>query len=61
MVASIEAPFTFLQEPVEIVGFDAIKFAQLALGLIPEILNAVDMIFAFREQLAVVDAPMVKA
>ena len=44
MVASIEAPFTFFQEPVEIVLFNAIKLSHMSFGLIPEILNTINMI-----------------
>ena len=43
MVAAIEAPFTLLQKPVEIVLFNAVKFAHLPFGLVPEILDAVDV------------------
>ena len=34
MIASIEAPFTFLQEPAEILLLDAIEAAQVTLGLV---------------------------
>lgn len=51
MVASIEAPLTLLQKPVEILLFDTIKLSRVALRLIPEILDAVDVIFTSGEQL----------
>ena len=46
MVASIEAPLTLLQKPVEVLLFDAVEFTHLPLGLVPEILDAVDVILA---------------
>ena len=51
MVASIEAPFTLLEKPVKILLFDAIKFAHMPLRLIPEILDAIDVIFTSGKQL----------
>ena len=44
MRASIEAPFTLLQKPMEIVGLNAVELAQMALGLVPKILDTVDVI-----------------
>ena len=44
MFSSIEAPFALLQEPVEIVRFDAVVFAHVPLGLVPEILDPVDVV-----------------
>ena len=35
---------------------NTIKFAHVALGLVPEILDAIDMIMLGREQLGMVDA-----
>ena len=60
MVASIEAPFTFLQEPVKIVLFDAVKSAHMALSLVPEVLDAVDVILLVSKQFRVVDAHVMK-
>ena len=60
MVASIEAPFALFQKPVEILLLDAVKLAQMPFGLVPEILNTVDVILAPGKQLAVIDAPMMK-
>ena len=60
MIASIEAPLAFLEEPVKVLLLNTIKFAHLALRLIPEILDAVDMIFTIGEQFAVVDPLMMK-
>ena len=49
MIASVEAPLALLEEPVEIILFDAVEFAQASLGLIPEILDAIDVILPVRE------------
>ena len=51
VVLSIEAPFTLLQEPVKVIGFNAIELAQMTLGLVPEVLNAVDMIVSICKEL----------
>ena len=55
MVSSVEAPFTLLQEPVEIVRFDAVVLARVALGLVPEVLDPVDVIALIGEQPWVID------
>lgn len=60
MIAPVEAPFTLPQKPVKIVLFNAIKFAQVTLGLVPEILDAIDVILASGEQFGVVDAAVIK-
>jgi hypothetical protein len=60
VIASIEAPFAFLQEPVKILLFDAVKLAHLPLGLVPEILDAVDVILFIGEQLRMIDAHVMK-
>ena len=51
MAASVEAPFTFLQEPVEIVGFDAVVLAHVPLRLVPEGLDPVDVVSIVGEEL----------
>ncbi len=51
MVASVEAPFTLLQEPVEIVRLDAVVLAHVALGLVPKVLDPVDMILLVGKEL----------
>ena len=61
MVASIEAPFALLEKPVEIVGFDPIKSAEMSFGLIPKVFNSVDVILPVREEPGVVDSHMVKS
>ena len=44
VVASIEAPLTLLQEPIEVVSLDAVEATQVPLGLVPEVLNPVDVV-----------------
>lgn len=44
MVASIEAPLALLQKPVKVLRLDAIKPPQVTFGLVPEILNPIDVI-----------------
>ena len=51
MAASVEAPFTFLQEPVEIVRFDAVVPAHVPLRLVPEVLDPVDVVSIVGEEL----------
>src|SRR5690349_18471413 len=59
--AAIEAPFTLLQKPVEIVWREPLEPPQMPLRLVPEVLNAGDMMPALRhEDLAVVHTSVVK-
>jgi len=51
VIAAIESPFALLQEPVKIVLFDAIELPQMPLGLIPKILDSVDMVLTPCKQL----------
>ena len=60
MVSFIKAPLTLLQKPVEIVRFDAVESSHMALGLAPEILDSVDVIFPVSKQFRVVDPQVVK-
>jgi len=60
--AIIESELTFLEEEKEVLSWNAVIFAQLALGLLPEVLNSVDVISApVDERLGVVDAVMFEA
>jgi hypothetical protein len=54
--AVVEAPFAFLEVEGEVRPWDAIVTAQVALGLAPEVLDAVDVVSPVGELLAVVDA-----
>ena len=58
MVASIEAPFALLEEPVKVFRLDTVKAAQVPFGLIPEIFYSIDMITVFRKLLGMIDAIM---
>ena len=60
MVSSIEAPLALLQKPVETGWLDAIEFAQVTLGLVPEVLDSVDVVFLVREFHRMVDSLVVK-
>ena len=52
----VETPFTLLQVEVKVGGGDAIETTHMTLGLIPEVLDAVDVVLLIGEQLGVVDA-----
>ncbi len=60
MIASIETPFAFLEKPVEMVRFDTVEFPHMTLCLVPEILNAVDMVLFVCKEFGVVDAAVMK-
>ena len=61
MIASIEAPFAFLEEPVKVFRLDSVKATQASFGLIPEIFYSVDMIILFRKILGMIDAMMMES
>ncbi len=50
MAAAIEPPLAFLQEPIKTVFWDAVKAAQMSLGLVPKILNTVDVVTALADK-----------
>lgn len=56
----IEAPFALLDEQVEVLAGDAIIVSEMALGLVPEVLDAVDVIPLIGEQPGVVDPHVVE-
>ena len=61
MVSSIEAPLAFLQKPIETLFSDTIKTAHVTLGLVPEVLDTVDMMTASaNECLRVINAAVPK-
>ena len=60
MVSWVEAPFTLFQEPIKVLGSDAIKFAQLTLCLVPKVLDSIDVILSICEQFWVVDSSVMK-
>ena len=57
MISSIESPFTLFQKPVTVSTFYPVKSAHITLGLVPEILNPIDVILLIDKQLRVVDTP----
>lgn len=60
MVSSIEAPFAFLKEQEKAVPGDAVEPSQMALGLVPEVLNPIDMVVPVGKTLRMIDANMMK-
>jgi hypothetical protein len=52
----IETPLALLQVEVEVDSWDAVEAAHMTLGLIPEVLDAVDVVLLIGEQFGVVDA-----
>lgn len=61
MAAAVEAPLAFLQKAVKTLFWDAVKAPQMSFGLVPKVLNAVDVVAALAdENLAVVHAPVMK-
>lgn len=60
MISSIEAPLALLQKPVEAGWLNAVKLAHVTLGLVPEVLDSVDVVFRLRELDRMVDALVVK-
>src|ERR1035437_7088070 len=57
----IETPLALLQVEVKVGGGNAIETAHMTLGLIPEVLDAVDVVLLIGEQLGVVDAVVLEA
>ena len=49
MTASIETPLALFQKPVKVLRFDPVVLAHLTLGLVPKILDAVDVILPHGE------------
>jgi len=60
VVSSIEPPFAFLEEQEKAVLGDAVEPFQVSFGLVPEVLNPIDMVVSVGKALRVVDANMVK-
>ena len=57
----VETPLALLQVEVEVEGGDAFETTHMTLGLIPEVLDAVDVVLLIGEQLGVVDAVVLEA
>jgi len=60
MITTIEPPLTLLKEQKEAVPGDAVEPSGMALGLVPEILNPVDMVLPVNEPLRMVNPDVVK-
>ena len=56
MVTTVEAPFAFLDEKKEAFLGNAVEPSAVALGLVPEVFDPVDVVVLVGEQLRVVDA-----
>ena len=57
----VEAPLAFLEEEMEVVLGNAVVLAQVALGLVPEVLDAVDVVGIGGKALAMIDPMMAEA
>ena len=60
-VGVVEAPDTLLQVEVEGVFWDAIETSEMSFSLVPEVLDAIDVIDLLGEVFGVIDALMMKA
>ena len=58
MIACVEAPLALLEKPIKVILLDAVKFTHVALGLVPEILDTIDVIMLIGKQLEVSDTVM---
>ena len=56
----IKAPLALLEIEVEMVLWDAIVAPQMPFGLVPEVLDPVDVISVFGKQFGMVDADMME-
>lgn len=56
----IKAPFALLDEQVEVLLWNAVVAAQMPLGLVPEVLDPVDVVGFVSEELRVVDPHVVE-
>ena len=60
MVSSIETPFTFLQKPVEIIRLDTVVLAHVSLGLIPKVLDPIDVVQLVSKEFRVINPVVIK-
>ena len=58
MAFSVETPLALFEEPIERLPRHAVEATQMPLGLVPEVLDAVDMVSGFNKPLRVIDAMM---
>ncbi len=61
MAAFIKAPFTLLEEQVEALPGNPVEPAQMALCLVPEVLNSIDVVVFVGKALRMVDPDMMEA
>lgn len=60
MITTIEPPLALLEEQKEAVPGDAVEPSEMALGLVPEILNPVDVVLPVNKPLRMVDPDVVE-
>ena len=54
-ICVVKTPLAFLQKEMKMLGRNAVEFSHVAFGLVPKILNPIDVILTIGEQLGVVD------
>ena len=60
MVTTIEPPLTLFKEQEKTVPGDAVEPAEVALGLVPKVLNPIDVVLPVHEPFRVIDPHMVE-
>ena len=61
MAVPVESPLAFFQKPVKTALRDPVEATQVPFGLVPEVLDAVDVMVSFRhERRAVTDTPVME-
>jgi hypothetical protein len=58
--AVVEAPFALFQEQVEVAFRNAVVTPHVSFGLVPKVLDAIDMIVRIGEELRVIDQVMME-
>lgn len=58
--AIIEPPLTLFEEEIEVSFGDSVVFSQVLLGLVPEILDAIDVVMLVGKQLRMIEPEMVE-
>jgi hypothetical protein len=56
----IEPPLTLFEEEIEVSFEDSVVFSQVPLGLVPEILDAIDVVVLVGKQIGMIDPEMVE-
>ena len=59
-VTVVKSPLAFLQIQPELGLWNAIEFAHMPLGLVPKVLNPIDVIMLMSEALGMIDSEVVK-